>query len=70
MDKKIQLEQKFKAPKHLKKNIQNTLDDYRLVGEVAGLYVDGILQTLIDFTNLIDPEFTENQIKSPDNNLE
>lgn len=65
MQKKIQLEEEFKMPPYIKRNVRQTLDQYRLIGDVAGLYVDGLLQTLIDFTNFIDPDFAKNQLNSP-----
>lgn len=66
MQEKIQLEENFRMPSHIKKVVLQTLDNYRLVGDVTGLYIDGMLQTFIDFTNLMDTESNQNQFKVSD----
>jgi len=69
MKKTRKIEDAVKAPDTIRKGVQNTLDTYRLVGDVAGLYIDGMAQTLLGFTDLIKPVGTD-LLLDYDNNKE
>ena len=50
-----QLEPQVKAPDSIRKGVESTLNTYRLIGDVATLYIDSLSQTLIGFTNMFNP---------------
>lgn len=55
-DKKIrQIEPVVKAPDSIRKGVQSTLSTYRMMGDIASLYLSDMSQTLLGFTDLINP---------------
>ena len=54
-EKKIQIEPEVKAPDSIRKGVQSTLSAYRMMGDVASLYLDDLSQTIIGFTELVSP---------------
>ncbi len=62
-----QIEQTVKAPDSIRIGVQSTLNTYRLIGDIAGLYIDGMAQTLIGFTELVGPTSNQVLLQNPDN---
>jgi hypothetical protein len=54
-EKRIQIEPDVKAPDSIRKGVQSTLSAYRMMGDVASLYLNDLSQTLIGFTELVSP---------------
>ncbi len=57
------IEAEVKAPDSIRRGVQSTLNTYRMIGDVASLYLHDLSQTLIGFTDLF--QTTPNEKKPP-----
>lgn len=58
-DKKIrQIEPIVKAPDSIRQGVQTTLSTYRVMGDIASLYLSDLSHTLLGFTDLVNPNKT------------
>ncbi len=65
-DKKTkQIEVTPKAPDSIRQGVQSTLNSYRLMGDIASLYLHDLSQTLIGFTSLMAPKSRSIDITPP-----